>query len=73
MKKLTSKNPVKIEDLFKIKMVSDPQISPDGKKALFVHTIMDLEKNDYLSDIWIANLEKRIVLVEPSTYLSIVY
>ena len=61
MKKLTKKNPVEIDDLFKIKMISDPQISPDGNKALYVHTIMDIEKNDYLSDLWIANLEKRKV------------
>ena len=38
--------PVDIMDLAKIKAVSAPQISPDGCRAVFVHTVMDFEKDE---------------------------
>lgn len=37
--------------------VSDPQISPNGKKLLFSYTITNLEKNKYFSHIWILSLD----------------
>lgn len=42
------------EDIKELKFVTDPQISPDGKSALFVVTrAIDEGKNgDYKSDIW---------------------
>ena len=49
---MVKKNPVKIADLSKFRIISDPQISPDGTKALFVHTIMVFDKNEYLNNIW---------------------
>ncbi len=48
---------VEIMDLAKIRAVSSPQISPDGGSAVFVHTVMDFEKDEYLGDLWIADLE----------------
>jgi len=48
---------VEIMDLAKIRAVSSPQISPDGESAVFVHTVMDFEKDEYLGDLWIADLE----------------
>ena len=52
---LAKKKPVEIKDLFKLRLVSDPQISPDGKRIAFVHTVMDYDKDEYLNDIWMAD------------------
>ena len=43
------KHPVTIDDLFQIKLVSDSQISPDGKTIAFVQTTPDLEDDKYHS------------------------
>lgn len=52
-----SKRPIQADDLFKIKMVSDPQVSPDGKTVAFVVTMMDRDKNEYHSGIWSVPIE----------------
>ncbi len=52
---MAKKRPVEIKDLFKIRAVSDPQISPDGKRIAFVHTTVDYEKDEYVSDVWMAD------------------
>lgn len=41
------------EDLQDFKLVSDPQISPDGKKILFTLTTVNEDLQDYSSHIWI--------------------
>ncbi|MBS4200353.1 S9 family peptidase [Bacillus sp. FJAT-49732] len=41
------------EDLFALKITSDPQISPDGKNVVYVETRMDPITNSYNSRIWI--------------------
>lgn len=49
-----------IEDLYRFKFVSDPQISPDGKRIVFVvASPQKLEggKEGYVSKLWMANLE----------------
>ncbi|MBS4195435.1 S9 family peptidase [Lederbergia citri] len=43
------------EDLFELKVVSDPQISPDGKNIVYVETRMDPITNTYNSRIWIVS------------------
>ncbi len=50
-----SSNPRKItvEDLYKLKPVSHPKISPDGKHIAFVVTSIDERKYEYRSAIWI--------------------
>ena len=40
------------EDLMKIKSVSDPQVSPDGKRILFTITTVDEKEDGYSSHIW---------------------
>jgi dipeptidyl aminopeptidase/acylaminoacyl peptidase len=52
---LAKSKPVVIKDLFKLRMVSDPRISPEGRRVAFVHTSFDYEKDEYLSDIWMAD------------------
>jgi len=47
------KHLIAIDDLFQIKLVSDPQISPDGKTIAFVQTTPDLESDKYHSHIWL--------------------
>src|SRR5512139_1314751 len=49
------KRPISIDDLFKIKLLDDPQISPDGKTVAFVITTPDLENNTYASHLWLAS------------------
>ena len=48
-----SKHPITIDDLFKIKLASDPQISPDGKTVAFVLTTPDLDGDKYTTHIWL--------------------
>ena len=42
-------------DVFKLQYVSDPQISPDGSKIIYVRTKMDIMKDGRSSSIWIIN------------------
>ena len=43
------------DDLLKISFVSDPRISPDGRRVAFVVTTLSQERDEYLSNIWIAD------------------
>jgi len=47
------KRPITIEDLFRVKMIGDPQPSPDGSRIAYVVTQMDTEADTYRSQIWI--------------------
>jgi dipeptidyl aminopeptidase/acylaminoacyl peptidase len=48
-----TKRPLEIDDMFRIKRASDPQISPDGKWICFVITTVDKEANKMNSDLWL--------------------
>lgn len=48
-----AKRSITIDDIFKIKLVNDPQVSLDGKTVAFVLTTPDLEKDKYDSHIWL--------------------
>lgn len=41
------------EDLFRIAMVGDVVVSPDGAAICFVQTRLDREQDAYLSDLWL--------------------
>ncbi len=43
------------EDITRIRFVSDPRVSPDGRKVAFVVTTLSQEKDEYLSNIWIVD------------------
>ncbi len=43
---------ITIEDLYKIKFLSRPCISPDGQRIAFVVTTVDEQKHEYRSSIW---------------------
>jgi dipeptidyl aminopeptidase/acylaminoacyl peptidase len=52
---MVKKRLVEVRDLAKIRAVSDPQISPDGRRVAFVHTTVDFEKDTYINDVWLAD------------------
>lgn len=42
----------RIDDLAKLPVLSDPQLSPDGQHAAYVVTTADVERDTYRSSIW---------------------
>ena len=42
-------------DLTRIRFLSDPQVSPDGRLVAFVSTTLSEEKDAYLSNIWLVD------------------
>jgi dipeptidyl aminopeptidase/acylaminoacyl peptidase len=52
------KRPMTIDDLFRFKRVSDPQISPDGKTVVYVVATADLAGNKSSSNLWLAPTDK---------------
>jgi dipeptidyl aminopeptidase/acylaminoacyl peptidase len=54
---MAEKKPVEIMDLAEIKTPSAPQISPDGRRIVYGQTRMDFEEDEYVSDLWMADLD----------------
>ena len=52
-----AKKAMEIKDLTKLVSVTDPRISPDGKRAVFVHTQIDEEENTYKAHLYHIDLE----------------
>lgn len=50
---MTQRN-ITADDLYRIKWVSDPQVSPDGQRILFARKTIDRETNEYRNAIWLA-------------------
>ena len=46
-----------VDEMLKLKRVSDPQLSPDGTKVAFVVTDVSLEENSRNNDIWVASMD----------------
>lgn len=53
------KRPMTIDDLFRFKRVSDPQISPDGKLVVYVVGTVDLDGNKSSSSLWLASTDNK--------------
>ena len=53
----TSKRRMKVEDVLRLKTVSDPRISPDGSRVVFVVEEMSIEKNRRIKDIWLVRTD----------------
>jgi dipeptidyl aminopeptidase/acylaminoacyl peptidase len=47
------KRPMTVDDLFRFKRVSDPQVSPDGRTVAYVVGTVDLAGNKTASTIWL--------------------
>ena len=50
------KRPIVAEDLLRIVFVGDPQISPDGKRILFSHKVIN-DKNKYITNLSTVDME----------------
>lgn len=50
-----ARRPVMAEDLYRLKFVSDPQISPDGSRVVFIVSHADGPKDTYLSDLYLVS------------------
>src|SRR5258708_30268108 len=46
---------ISIEDLYRLRPVSKPCISPDGQRVAFVVTTIDERKYEYRSSIWVVS------------------
>ena len=44
-------------DIFNMEFVSDPQISPDGSKIIYVRNFKDVMTDRNLSNLWIVNFD----------------
>jgi len=45
------------DDLTRIQFVTDPQVSPDGRRIAFVVTTLSEDRDEYLSNIWIVDAD----------------
>lgn len=57
---MTNKRPLQPTDLYRLRLISDPQISPDGARVAFVLKQMDEEKNDYVTNIYVVDRDGAI-------------
>lgn len=51
----TDKRPVTLDDLFALRTVGDPQISPDGAWVAYTVETLDLEEDKKISHIWMTS------------------
>lgn len=52
---MPNKRPISLEDLTKIKVISEPELSPCGSKVVFVQTMID-EDEEYQSHLFVQSL-----------------
>ena len=48
-----AKQKIQISDIYRFKLVSDPQISPDGSRVVFVVETMHKVKRKYYTNLWL--------------------
>jgi dipeptidyl aminopeptidase/acylaminoacyl peptidase len=46
--------PLRVDDVFRLKDVGDPQVSPEGKWVAFTVSVMDAKKDEGDTDVWLA-------------------
>ncbi|MBN1894665.1 PD40 domain-containing protein, partial [bacterium] len=51
------KHPFSVQDLVSMDRISEPQVSPDGKQAVFVLRRTDLEQNKGIRHLWLVNTD----------------
>lgn len=52
-----NKSTLELTDIFNMEFVSDPQISPDGSKIIYVRNFKDIMTDKNLSNLWIINFD----------------
>jgi dipeptidyl aminopeptidase/acylaminoacyl peptidase len=53
----TSKHPLTLDDIYKVREVRDPQCSPDGKWVAYSVGTTDLKEDKHDSDIWMVSYD----------------
>ncbi len=53
------KSHIQIEDIYRFKLISDPQISPDGKRSCFIVETMDKKDKKYYTNLHIVDSNGR--------------
>lgn len=56
----TAKRPMTIDDIFKVKNVSSPQISPNGDWIAYVVSTTDTKADRSASDIWLVSYDGKV-------------
>ena len=50
-------HPFNVHDLWEMQRISDPQVSPDGKRVVFTIRVTDFEKNKGVNDLWLVSVD----------------
>ena len=50
-------HPFSIHDMLAMERISDPQVSPDGKRIVFALRTTDLEANRGRTDLWLVGID----------------
>ncbi len=56
----TATRPLRVDDLFRIKNVGDPQVSPDGKWVAYVLSTTDAKTDKSDSDVWMISWDGKV-------------
>ena len=56
---MTKKRGMLAEDLYHLKSVHSPELSPDGNRVLYVETVINKEKEEYNSHLYIGDLKEK--------------
>lgn len=56
---MKEKKGIQPTDLYKLKSVADPRVSPNGKEAVYIQTHIDEKKKEYVSNLFYIDLEER--------------
>lgn len=54
-----AQRPIELEDLFRLRRLSDPQMSPDGRRVAYVVTEVVKAENRTDADIWVTSADGR--------------
>lgn len=52
-----SGSPLRVEDIFELQLAADPQISPDGKRIVYVRRFADIMADRRRSNLWVVNFD----------------
>lgn len=55
------KRPLEAKDLYRLRLISDPKIAPEGNRVAFVLKQMSEEKNDYVSNVYVVSRDGEVV------------
>jgi acylaminoacyl-peptidase len=53
----TGQSKLTVEDIFQLETAADPQISPDGKRIIYVRQFQDIMADQRRSNLWVINFD----------------